>query len=84
MKIRIQLLSSDKKELNQRIAKLDSFCKLLKLPVQKVENRHYDDTFLIPISNDDHSSHWQINGILAFCFLNDFLYDFVDDEYPGF
>ncbi len=85
MKIRVQLLEYETpKELDQHIEQFVSFCKLLKLPYAKVENRHYDDTFVIPLPIEHRLLHWKINGVLAFCMINDYVYDFVDDDYPSF
>ena len=80
--IRIQLIDFETaKETQQHKEALETYCKILKLRLQKVENRHYDNSFVVSFPKETAFVHWQINGVIAFCMLNDVPYDFVDDHY---
>jgi hypothetical protein len=68
-------------ELNRHTQALTNFCKILKLPLLKVENRMGDNIFVVSFQESQRAAHWGINGILAFCMINEHLYDFVDDGY---
>lgn len=80
MKIKIQTFSDDPNIVKGQTNELASFCRLMKLELEPVKDRHYHDVFYIPlkIANRTHVC-MVMNCIEAYCIQHEYAYMFLDD-----